>query len=116
MDYWVKPAGDFAIWYKSTSSHYAWYLGMESSVGSLTAAIYSISNSLEKKCPNNEGYVWNWMYSNNGFHTTNDVYIKCANEDDFCTSENPCGTNEGDCDTHDAVSYTHLTLPTILLV
>ena len=32
---------------------------------------------------------------------TNDVYIKCANEDDFCTSQNPCATDQGDCDIHD---------------
>ena len=35
------------------------------------------------------------------FIATNDVYIKCVNEDDFCTSGNPCGSDEGDCDTHD---------------
>ena len=34
------------------------------------------------------------------FIATNDVYIKCVNEDDFCTTENPCGTDQGDCDTH----------------
>ena len=35
------------------------------------------------------------------FIATNDVYIKCANEDDFCTFQNPCGADQGDCDTHD---------------
>merc|ERR1712077_24965 len=73
--------------------------------------MYSSSNTLEKKCPNNEGYVWDWKYDHDpdassgftdtNFTDTNDIYIKCANEDDFCTSENPCGTDQGDCDTHD---------------
>ena len=47
---------------------------------------------------------WNWNYKDiiaGMVKPTNDVYIKCANEDDFCTSQNPCGTDQGDCDTHD---------------
>ena len=104
MDYWVDAEGENAIWYNMLGSSYDWNIGTLENLASNTVAIYSSSNTLEKKCPNNEGYVWNWKYDNlinSGFTDTNDVYIKCANEDDFCTSENPCGTDEGDCDTHD---------------
>ena len=106
MDYWVDADGELAIWYKALGSTYLWFIGPLPYLGSNVAAIYSASNTLEKKCPNNEGYVWNWKYDNNfyissGFSDTNDFYIKCANEDDFCTSQNPCGTDQGDCDTHD---------------
>ena len=102
MDYWVDAEGENAIWYRpsSSGSSYYWIIGTLANLGSLAAAIYG-THKLENTCPNNEGYVWDWKYGNNGFHETNDVYIKCANEDDFCTSENPCGTDQGDCDTHD---------------
>ena len=113
--------------------------------GSSLIYIKSLSNTLEQKCPYNKGYyVGCWEYlEGTDWIATNDVHIKCANEDDFCTSENPCGSDQGDCDTHIdclehlfcgsnncpvslgfnsqfdccyPVSYTHLTLPTILLV
>ena len=103
MDYWVDTEGEHAIWYNTAGSSYDWAIGNLINLGSHTALMYSSSNTLEKKCPNNEGYVWNWKYDdklNSGFTDTNDVYIKCANEDDFCTSQNPCGTDQGDCDTH----------------
>ena len=62
-----------------------------------------MSNTLEKKCPYNKGYyVGCWEYlEGTDWIATNDVHIKCANEDDFCTSENPCGYEEGDCDVDD---------------
>ena len=64
--------------------------------------MYSSSNTHGKRCPNNEGYVLNWNYLLHGAYiATDDVYIKCAYEDNFCTSENPCGSDQGDCDTHD---------------
>ena len=65
---------------------------------------YSMSTKMEKKCPNNEGQVWwDWQYTPDGisFTATDDVHVKCAYENDFCTSENLCGSDEGDCDTHD---------------
>ena len=104
MDYWVDAEGENAIWYLSTGSTYHWLMGDLSDLGSGYVAMYSSSNTLEEKCPNNDGYVWDWLYTPDGstsFIATNDIYIKCANEDDFCTSENPCGTNQGDCDIHE---------------
>ena len=104
MDYWVDAEGENAIWYKSLDNYY-WIIAPLEHLGSFYAQIITTSSTLEKKCPNNEGYVWNWNYgvhlATNSFVATNDVSIKCANEDDFCTPENPCGTNQGDCDTHD---------------
>ena len=52
-----------------------------------------------------EGYVWtSWQVLNNlgqWVMMGDQIYLKCTQEDDFCTSENPCGKDEGDCDTHD---------------
>ena len=102
MDYFVDGAEEKAIWHLETGSSNHWAIGHPANLGSGTVDMYSSINTLEKKCPNNEGYVWNWMYAPYGsFIATDDVYIKCANENDFCTSENPCGTDQGDCDTHD---------------
>ena len=96
MDYWVDADGEHAIWFNDR-----WNIGYLTDLGSLFVDIYSSSNSLIEKCPNNEGYVWNWIFWDVYFWTaTYDVYIKCANEDDFCTSENPCVADQGDCDTH----------------
>ena len=102
MDYWVHADGSLALWYYSVSSTYLWLFAPLDYLGALSAFVASESYTNEKKCPNNEGYIWEWQYEQGGaFLATNDVYVKCANEDDFCTSENPCGTDEGDCDTHD---------------
>ena len=102
MDYWVDTEGENAIWYNTQGSSYDWAIGDLEDLGTYTVAMYSSSNILEKKCPNNEGYVWNWNYGDgSSFIATNYVYIKCANEDDFCTYMNPCGADQGDCDTHD---------------
>ena len=104
MDFWVDAEGEHAIWYLASGSVYHWMIGSLVNLGSNTSTIYSSSNTLEKQCPNNEGgNVWDWFYDPDGssFIATNDVYMKCANEDDKCTSEDQCGTNEGDCDTHD---------------
>ena len=107
MDYWVNVESEIAIWYKELSysgtNYYWWIFGTLSSLGSITAGVASF-RTLEKTCPNNEGYYWYWLYDNNNgafVDGTNDVYIKCANEDDFCTSENPCSADQGDCDIHD---------------
>ena len=102
MDYWVDVNGQNAIWWYESSGFSYWIIEDIQYLGTLTAAIASISNTLEKKCPNND--VWNWMYGDlatNSFVATNYVYLKCANDDDFCTSENPCGVDQGDCDVHD---------------
>ena len=102
MDYWVDVYEENAIWLNN-----GWNIGYLTNLGSEVVDIYSLSNTLEKKCPNNEGYVWNWKYDDAPdldeccTSDTNDVYIKCVNEDDFCTSVNPCATDQGDCDTHD---------------
>ena len=108
MDYWVDAEGGNAIWYKVSDSTYHWIIERLQNLGSLTASIAGVSNTLEKKCPNNQGYVWDWFYGDvttNSFVATNNVYIKCANENDFCISQNPCGTDQGDCDTHDECQY-----------
>ena len=103
MDYWVDAEEENALWYtvSSSGSSYYWIFGAQANLGSSSASIACVGDILDKRCPYNEGYVWDWLYSNNGFYATNDVYIKCANENDYCISENPCGTNQGDCDTHD---------------
>ena len=99
MDYWIDAEGENAIWYRA---HSYWNINKLDYLGTPHADIYGSINILEEKCPNNEGYVWNWFYDNYGsVVATNDVYIKCANEDDFCTTEYQCGTDQGDCDTHD---------------
>ena len=85
MDYWVDAEGENAIWYRyiASDSSYTWRIAPLQYLGASNAFIYSSSNTLEKKCPNNEGYVWNWMYfshTTNSFVETNDVYIKCVYE------------------------------------
>ena len=106
MDYWVDAQGENVIWYMDASIYhpdgnnvkYQW------SFGAYIYGNWEISSSsdiLKRKCPNNEGYIWNWKYiDGSSWFNTNDVYIKCVDEDDFCTSENPCGSDQGDCDTH----------------
>ena len=103
MDYWVDADGQNVLWYKVEDSTDHWLFGPLHYLSTTFAKMYGSSTTLEKKCPNNEGYVWNWNYTpdDSSFIATNDVHIKCANEDDFCTSGNPCGTDQGDCDTHD---------------
>ena len=101
MDYWVDTEGENAVWYEAFGSTFSWAISPISFLGS-NGPIYSSSTILEKKCPNNEGYVWNWKFwESSSFIATTDVYVKCENEDDFCSSENPCGADQGDCDTHD---------------
>ena len=98
MDYWVDADGVYALWYYNA---YYWHIGTLNYLGLGTsyAWIYGSSYISEEKCPNN---VLNWNYwDGSSWTATNDIYIKCANEDDFCTSQNPCGTDQGDCDTHD---------------
>ena len=63
MDYWVDTLGEHAIWYKSSGFTYYWVIADLKNLGTFTAVMYSSSNILEKKCPNNEGNVWNWIYS-----------------------------------------------------
>ena len=104
MDYWVSPTGEYALWYIHSGSSYFWLLGTIGEVGSFTCYMYTMSSVNEKKCPNNEGYIWNWNYWNSGISNwspADDLLIKCMNEDDNCTSANPCGLNQGDCDLHD---------------
>ena len=103
MDYWIDAEGENAIWYMVYGgTHSYWNINILYYLGTPHADIYGSINILEEKCPNNEGYVWSWNYHDGvSFTDTNDVYIKCANEDDFCTYENPCVANQGDCDTHD---------------
>ena len=105
MDYWVDAEGNNAIWYQTFGSsglYDRWRIGSLPNLGSATASIWTKTNILEMKCPNNEGYVLSWKYwDDSTWIDTNDVYIKCANENDFCTSESLCATDQGDCDTHD---------------
>ena len=103
-DFWVDTEGDIALWYRSAA--YAWVISPISYIGN-SGPIYSSSDH-NMNCPNNEGYVWNWKFHNGqSYIATNDINIKCANENDFCTSENLCGTNQGDCDTHDECQDGH---------
>ena len=102
MDYWVDAEGEYAIWFFLSGTTYFWFIDIMENLGYFKAKIGSMSNVLEKKCPNNEGYTWSWQFWDDySWIATNDVYIKCVNEDDFCTTENPCGTDQGDCDIHD---------------
>ena len=103
MDYFVHSAKQVAIWYVvcECGTHY-WIIGAMSNLGTFgPAKMYTSSKELKNKCPMNNGYVWSWRYSDNGFQETNEIYVKCESEDDFCTSENPCAEDQGDCDTHD---------------
>ena len=102
MDYWVDAEGEHAIWYQG--SHERWRIGYLLNIGTSTCFFASYKHILGMTCPNNEGYFLSWKYwsvTSYGFIATNDVYIKCANENDFCTSDDPCGTDDGDCDIHD---------------
>ena len=101
MDYWLDDYyGNNFIFYYEYNPTYYWLIGPD--LGEFSAGIFTKSDTINKKCPNNEGHVWNWFYNvGDGGIASNDIYIKCANEDDFCSSENPCGTDNGDCDTHD---------------
>ena len=103
MDYFIHSTGKYAIWHMILQSdYYIWAIGLKTDLGTGYSSIYAGSPKLPNKCPNNEGYVWNWnIWTNSSWIATNDVYLKCENEDDFCTYENPCGIDEGDCDTHD---------------
>ena len=83
MNYWVDAAEQNAIWYLASGSTYYWVIGYLAYLGSYSVSMYSSSNTLKNKCPNNEGYVWNWLYGDyttNSFFATNDVYIKCVDE------------------------------------
>ena len=109
MDYFIHSTGEYAIWYTVYDSNfYMWNIGSEYYLGSDYSAIYAGSRKLPNKCPNNEGYSWSWKlydHNTNSWVGTNEVYLKCENEDDFCTYENPCGIDEGDCDTHDECQF-----------
>ena len=67
------------------SSLDSWGVGFLSQLGSdpgYSSHMYSLGNTLEKKCPN-EGNVWNWeyvSYTTNSLFETNDVDIKCVYE------------------------------------
>ena len=103
-DYWVDAEGENAIWYIPDWKD--WAIGSADHIGTKKRHMRT-SNDLEAICPNNEGYMLSWdyrdsnSYYDNTWFATNDVFIKCSNEDDFCTSQNPCGLDQGDCDTHD---------------
>ena len=102
MDYWIHAEGEFAIWFWHSESGEYWLIGPKTSLGLNGGGMYATAEDLEKKCPNNEGWVWSWKYSDSfSWVATDDVYLKCMSEDDFCTVENPCGLDEGDCDIHD---------------
>ena len=103
MDYFIDTQQANAIWYKPSSSgtDYFWLVGTVADLDSYTVGIYSISSDsfMEKKCPNNEGHVWDWLYwSGSAWTPSSDISIKCVTENDFCTSADPCGNDEGDCD------------------
>ena len=97
MDYFVDSNGEHAIWHVVFESDYCvWMIGEKTSLGKAYGSLSAGSNKLKNKCPNNEGYIWSWQYLHfsdfeYSWTATNDVYLKCESEDDFCTSENPYG-------------------------
>ena len=103
-DSWIDAEGENAIWYIPDWKD--WAIGEVDRMGTKYRHMRT-TNDLEAICPNNEGYVLSWDYRDsnsyfvNTWISTNDVYIKCANENDFCTYDNPCESNEGDCDSND---------------
>ena len=100
VEYWVDAGGQNAIWYYPNFKD--WAIGLLYYLGTYYRSISSDNDLETVQCPNNEGYLLIWKYSSyNSWTATNDVDIKCANENDFCTSQNPCVTNQGDCDIHD---------------
>ena len=102
MDYFVHSSEQTAIWYYENSYGYHWIIGPLTNLGNFVATLFSYSELLKNKCPMNNGYVWSWIHgSDDNFEYTDEIYLKCENEDDFCTPENPCGEDQGDCDTHD---------------
>ena len=111
MDYFVDSNGEHAIWHVVFESDYCvWMIGEKTSLGKAYGSLSAGSNKLKNKCPNNEGYIWSWQYLHfsdfeYSWTATNDVYLKCESEDDFCTSENPCRPDEGDCDTNDECDF-----------
>ena len=90
MDYWVSSTTEeYALWYMSSGSSYYWLIGTFSEIGTFTCYMYTVSSELERKCPINDGYTWNWNYWNSGIGTwnlgigtwnsTSDFSIKCLN-------------------------------------
>ena len=84
-----------------------WIMGRVNEIGTINYS-YMYAESLIPakalgKCPNNQGSIkWNWAYiGTEDPVVSNDINVKCANENDFCTSTNPCGSEQGDCDIHD---------------
>ena len=111
MDYYVDSKGEHAIWNVVYENDYSiWIIGKKTLLGSAYGSISAGSSKLKNKCPNNEGYIWSWKYLNYidfeySWTATDDIYLKCTTEDDFCTSENPCGPDQGDCDTNDECQF-----------
>ena len=108
MDYFVDSKGEHAIWYVVYDYYCLWMIGEKTWLGSAYGDLGASSLTLMNKCPNNEGYIWYWQYLDfydYSWTTTNEVYLKCTTEDDFCTSENPCGPDQGDCDTNDECHF-----------
>ena len=101
MDYWTHVERPIpAIWYMEGSTNY-WMIGRKDKLGQFAGIWIYGKNPIEKKCPNDGVYPWTWSYSNlTNWIPTTDISVKCLNEDDFCTSENPCEEDKGDCDKH----------------
>ena len=72
--------------------------------GSTNPDIYASSGDtyeMHMKCPNNEGRSWNWVFKSDlGWKPSDDIHLKCVDEGDFCTPNDPCGLDQGDCDVH----------------
>ena len=79
MDYWIHDGGEYAIWFwYSASGEYYWLIGPKSSLGLNTGGMYATLDHLKKKCPNNEGWVWSWKYTNSyAWVATDDVLFEC---------------------------------------
>ena len=62
MPYWTD--GENALWYMIyQGSTFLWLIGdITADLGKLQGAMYIMSEALEGKCPNNQGYPWNWVY------------------------------------------------------
>ena len=75
MDYFIHSTGKYAIWHMIfESDYYFWSIGLKTDLGTDWSFIYAGSRKLPNKCPNNEGYVWNWnIWTNYSWIATNDV-------------------------------------------
>ena len=85
---------EHAIWFVDGY----WLMGPVDDIGTTNYYYMYAESSIPAKAlgkyPNNQGSIkWNWAYmGTEEAVVSNDINVKCTNEDDFCTSTNPCGS------------------------